>query len=476
MDTYKEEFEEYEVIADGQPEQPAEAAPTELPVEEIPAEQTPVESTEEATEDGCYRGVGTGTRETTFTMEDSATASRAEPVMAPERPKRRRRAKGLGRKILKISVASVLTVALVAAACGISIVVTNTHWQGYTQLLQQNFEDQIRILRQELDEARQGQASHTTIPTNGLTPSQIYAKNIRSVVAINCVIRRTQENGQVQEGISAGSGFVFSKDGHIVTNYHVVEGSSAISVTFADGRQLQAAYIGGDAVHDIALLKVEATGLMPVTIGVSSALQVGDQVVAIGNALGELSFSLTVGYVSGIDRAIATDGSITNMIQTDASINSGNSGGPLFNGRGEVIGITTAKYSGVSSSGASIEGVGFALPMDDVIGMLQDLRQFGYITGAYMGIMVQDVDPAAAEMYGFPLGAYVRETTPGHAAQRAGLRPKDIITNVGGYEITCMSDLTRALRNFQAGDETTIVVWRGGQWMVLKIVFEEKPH
>ena len=247
-------------------------------------------------------------------------------------------------------------------------------------------------------------------------------------------------------------------------------------MTFADGTQAQARIIGSDAINDIALLKIEASNLVPVTIGSSSELRVGDQVVAIGNALGELSFSLTAGYVSGIDRSISTDGSVINMIQTDASINSGNSGGPLFNSRGEVVGITTAKYSGTTSSGASIEGIGFAVPMDDVIGMLEDLRQYGYITGAYMGILVQDVDPVAAEMYGLPLGAYVLEPTPGYAAQRAGIQAKDIITNVGGYQISCMSDLTRALRNFKAGDEATVTVWRSGKWIPLIIVFDEKPH
>lgn len=475
MDTYNEEFEENERIP-GQPmpadEMPRQTPPVDESAAEEPAHQ---ESDGDAFEDGCYHFAGTGTRESTFVINDPA-AERSEPVYVPPMIKRRRRRRALGKKILKISVASVLTVALVAAACGISIVVTNTHWRSYTQLLQQNFEAQIRVLRQELEQAGQNHTDQIIIPTEGLTPSQIYAMNIQSVVAVNCVIRDVQDNGQIQEGYGAGSGFVLTRDGYIVTNYHVVQGSTSVTVTFSDGRQLPARIIGGDAVHDIALLKVEAMNLKAVTVGSSSSLQVGQQVVAIGNALGELSFSLTVGYVSGIDRAIATDGSITNMIQTDASINAGNSGGPLFNSRGEVIGINTAKYSGMTSSGASIEGIGFALPMDDVIGMLQDLRQYGYITGAYLGVVVQDVDPAAAAMYGFPVGAYVRETTPGFAAHRSGLQPKDIITNLGGYEISCMSDLTRALRNFKAGQESTIVVWRGGQWLVLPITFDEKPH
>ena len=450
--------------------------------EELQQEPPAVETAAPA--DGFYHGTGVG--ETVVLSDSAAVKSPAPdveanaktdngtdtPAAASASGKKKRH---LGIKIFKCAVASILIVALVSAACGISIVVTNQHWQIYNQRLLENFEAQIQVLRQELAEYEKNDSAPIIVPTEGLTPSQVYEKNLASVVAVNCIVR-SSNNGQMVEGVSSGSGFVLTSDGYIVTNHHVVEGSSSISVSFADGRQYTAQMIGSDAINDIALLHIVARELQPVTIGSSSDLRVGDQVVAIGNALGELSFSLTVGYVSGTDRSIATDGSITNMIQTDASINSGNSGGPLFNARGEVVGITTAKYSGTSSSGASIEGVGFALPIDDVIGMLEDLRQYGYITGAYMGVMVRDVDPDAAEMYGFPVGAYVMEATAGFAAQKAGIRAKDIITNVGGYNITCMSDLTRALRNFKAGEQSTVVVWRAGQRLVLNIVFDEKPQ
>lgn len=444
------------------------------PEDNTPCQPETVAPAAEEPTDGFYHGAGV--QEVTYIA--SEPAQQASPATEPEplpRVKTKRKKRGLGKKILKYTVASVLIIALVSAACGVSIVVTNRHWQVYNQRLMQSFEEQMQVLRQQLEAYRKEDSTLVIVPTEGMTPSQIYQKNINSVVAVNSTVRTT-ENGKVYEGVSAGSGFVFSSDGFIVTNHHVIEGSTSVHVTFADGTQAQARIIGSDAINDIALLKIEASNLVPVTIGSSSELRVGDQVVAIGNALGELSFSLTAGYVSGIDRSISTDGSVINMIQTDASINSGNSGGPLFNSRGEVVGITTAKYSGTTSSGASIEGIGFAVPMDDVIGMLEDLRQYGYITGAYMGILVQDVDPVAAEMYGLPLGAYVLEPTPGYAAQRAGIQAKDIITNVGGYQISCMSDLTRALRNFKAGDEATVTVWRSGKWIPLIIVFDEKPH
>jgi serine protease Do len=429
--------------------------------------------------DGFYHGVGTGVTESTFTCSiptEEPPVQEEPPVESPvEASVPRKPKKKIGKKILKMLIAGAVVLGLVVTGCGVTMAVTSFYWHQHNETLMKNFEEQIDVMRKELEQYKDADVPAVVVPQEGMTPSQIYQQNIHSVVVIECIAQRNQ-NGQVVEGISAGSGFVLTADGYIVTNQHVVEGATSVTVSFANGKQMSATVIGSDAVNDIALLKVAATGLKPVTIGSSKALRVGEQVVAIGNALGELSFSLTVGYVSGIDRSISTDGSISNMIQTDASINSGNSGGPLFNSRGEVVGIITAKYSGATASGASIEGVGFALPIDDVIGMLQDLRQYGYITGAYLGVMVQDVDPATAEAYGVPMGAYVREVTPGYAAQKAGLRAKDIITNLGGYEVTCMSDLTRILRNFRGGDETTIVIWRSGQRMVFNIVLDEKPR
>ena len=163
------------------------------------------------------------------------------------------------------------------------------------------------------------------------------------------------------------------------------------------------------------------------------------------------------------------------MLQTDAAINSGNSGGPLFNMRGEVIGITTAKYSGTSGSGASIEGVGFAIPIDDVSDLLSDLATYGYATGAYLGVSVSDMDPDAANYYGMPVGAYVQKVENGFAADRAGIQQKDIITKLGDTVIKTVNDLTRALRSYEAGDKTVITVYRGGRAMELPITLDGKP-
>ena len=164
------------------------------------------------------------------------------------------------------------------------------------------------------------------------------------------------------------------------------------------------------------------------------------------------------------------------MIQTDAAINSGNSGGPLFNAKGEVVGITSAKYSGTSSSGAAIEGIGFAIPLDDVIDLLEDLMEYGYIKSTYLGIYAADMNKAAAEFYGYPVGVYVSSVESGACAGKAGLQAEDIILELGGYEITCMNDLGRALRKLEPGDTVSIVVWRNGQELILSITLDEKVN
>ena len=198
-------------------------------------------------------------------------------------------------------------------------------------------------------------------------------------------------------------------------------------------------------------------------------------VVAIGNPLGEPNFTQTVGYVCGKDREVTTGGTIINMLQIDAAINSGNSGGPLFNMNGEVVGITTAKYSGITGSGASIEGIGFAIPIDDVMGIIEDLQNFGYVTGAYMGVIVQNMSEEIIDTFG-TAGAYVVEVEPGYAAARAGLQPKDIIVAVDGSEVRSITDLTRILRNYNAGDTATLTVIRNFVKMELSITLDEKPN
>jgi serine protease Do len=377
-------------------------------------------------------------------------------------------------KVFKRIFATILAIVVIAGSCTVSSFLTARYLNNqHDALLQQYVDQKFQAALDALQNPSSGGSTNVIVTVDGLSASEIYERNIQSVVAVNCTI--SGGAGQTTPKSSAGSGFIISEDGFIVTNYHVVEGATSVTVILANGKKYSCQVRGYDATNDVAVLKAEATNLMPVTIGRSSETKVGDPVVAIGNALGTLSFSLTVGNISGVDRKITTDGSILNMLQTDAAINSGNSGGPLFNAKGEVIGITTAKYSGTTSSGASIEGISFAIPMDDVASLISDLKEHGYVTGAYLGVTVSDVDPAA-QAYGVPAGAYVHEVVEGFCAKRAGIQPGDIIIELGGYEVTSLNSLTKALRNFKGGDLSTVRVWRGGKVVVLSITFDEKPQ
>ena len=392
-------------------------------------------------------------------------------------PKRRERKSGTGRRILS----GLLAALLVAGSCAATAGLVNRHWEDRLEEHQNQMASQLQQLREELQaleekQAGTGVSGSPAASQGGLTPSQVYAMNVHSVVAIS---NQSTTNiwGQVSETASSGTGFIISADGYILSNYHVVEGARRLTVMTYLGDEYEARLVGFDQMNDVAILKVEATGLDPVTIGSSDELIVGDQVVAIGNPLGELTSSLTVGYISAKDRTINTDGNLINMMQTDAAINPGNSGGPLFNMKGEVIGITTAKYSGSTGSGASIEGIGFAIPIADVMSMTEDLITNGYRTNmAYLGVVVMDLDSNTAAMYSLPMGSYVRSVEPGSCAETAGIQPKDIIIAIGEYGVEGNSTLQSALRKFKAGDSTTVTVYRAGAELELPITFDERPQ
>ncbi len=452
-------------------------APERNQEEQIPEEQVtqPETAAPEETAASPYRGSGVGRRESPFADSPYVMkhAPQTEPAVEPKTvaPKA---AKKKSNRVFKRALAAVLILALVAGSCGITAAVVNDRWENETAVMYDDLNTRMIELQNQLDQAKAASGSIIPGAVQGMTPGQVYAQNVRSVVLITCEVT-ANVYGQAATGTSAGSGFILTENGYVATNAHVVEGASKITVSTVDGMEYTAKLIGSDATNDLAVLKVEAEGLAPVTIGSSANLAVGDQVVAIGNPLGELTSTMTAGYVSAKNRDVTTDGRTINMIQTDAAINSGNSGGPLFNMLGQVVGITTAKYSGSSASGASIEGIGFAIPMDDVIGMMDDLVNYGYVTGAYLGVMVSDMDAEAAAYYGMPVGAYVQEVTRGHCAERAGLQEKDIIVALGQYQVRNVSMLTRALRNFKAGETTTITVFRGGSELVLSITLDEKP-
>ena len=366
---------------------------------------------------------------------------------------------------------------VLAAACLLGGIAIGSRGAGNRQRELEALEAELRALEARLDGLdRSAPTAYTPLPAGEvLTPAQVYARNVASVVGITCDSTAVIGGQSIQTTVT-GSGFLLSEDGYVVTNYHVVAEAATITVVTQDAETHEAALVGRDTTADMALLKVEGEHFQPVTLGSSTELAIGDMVVAIGNPLSALEATQTVGYISGKNREVSTDNNVVNMLQTDAAINSGNSGGPLFNMRGEVVGITTAKYSGTSASGASIEGLSFAIPIDDLKKSMEDLMTQGYIRSAYLGIRGMDVEAAAVDTYGLPKGAYVESVEPEGAAAAAGVQPKDIITALGDHPVDSFNALARALRAFQAGDRTQLTVYRGGQTLVLDITLSERPQ
>ena len=366
---------------------------------------------------------------------------------------------------------------VLAAACLLGGIAIGSRGAGNRQRQLEALEAELRALEARLDKLdRSAPTAYTPLPAGDvLTPAQVYARNVASVVGITCDSTAVIGGQSIQTTVT-GSGFLLSEDGYVVTNYHVVAEAATITVVTQDAETHEAALVGRDTTADMALLKVEGEHFQPVTLGSSTELAIGDMVVAIGNPLSALEATQTVGYISGKNREVSTDSNVVNMLQTDAAINSGNSGGPLFNMRGEVVGITTAKYSGTSASGASIEGLSFAIPIDDLKKSMEDLMTQGYIRSAYLGIRGMDVEAAAVDTYGLPKGTYVESVEPEGAAAAAGVQPKDIITALGDHPVDSFNALARALRAFQAGDRTQITVYRGGQTLVLDITLSERPQ
>ena len=392
----------------------------------------------------------------------------AEPKVVSCKPRKK------GGKIWKRILAVSLVCALVIGSCAVTADIVNNHWEKRLAQMDAEMSNRLNQLEQELEakidrvENNGNSVSGTpNVSVDGMTPGQVYAQNVASTVL---VYSEMVQKGQ--RGYSTGSGFILTNDGYVVTNHHVIDGGTKYIVVTFDNVQHEAVLVGSDPSNDVAVLKMEGTNYQAARLGSSDALIVGDQVAAIGNPLGELTSTLTVGYVSAKGRYVTTESTTINMIQTDCAINSGNSGGPLFNMKGEVVGITTAKYSGTSGSGASIEGIGFAIPMDDIVAIVEDLMEFGYVNSAYLGIEVNNSNEITA---GLPAGAYVANVTPGYCAEKAGIRAGDYIIELHGHEITTMNDLTRILRRLDPGTTTTVVVLRGTEKLTLTITLDARP-
>ena len=316
---------------------------------------------------------------------------------------------------------------------------------------------------------------NTAASGKAISDAAIYAAAVNSVVSINTTSQAgVNIFGQPVQAASSGSGFILSSDGYILTSYHVVQDASSVQVTTYGGDTFQAQVIGGDADYDIAVLKVSASGLQRAVLGNSDTLNVGDRVLAIGNPLGELTFSLSGGMVSSVNRAINVSGIPFHMIQTDTSINPGNSGGPLLNTSGEVVGIVSAKYS--SSNGKIVEGIGFAIPINDMRAMVQDIIDNGSVTNKpYLGVTAGTVNMQMSQQAGLSQGVCLYAVDLNGAAAAAGLQAGDIITQIDGTAVQSMPDLSAAKKSYSAGDTAQFTVIRGGQTIQVPVTWGTEP-
>ena len=388
-----------------------------------------------------------------------------EPQAAASKPPKKRR-KHNGGRIARSAVALVL-----AAAMGFA--------GGFVGARVGNAGNKVVIQQVERTGGTDSSAaSGTAVASSGMTTAQVSEMVSPSVVVITTeqvVYSQWSWYGQNQVESGAGSGVIISSDGYILTCAHVVSGASQITVTIGD-TDYTATVVGEDDTSDVAVLKIDATGLTPATVGDSDSLSVGDSVLAVGNPLGELGGTVTSGIVSALNRSVTIQGtSSTNtmsLIQMDASVSPGNSGGGLFNMNGELIGLVNAK-----SSSSDAEGLGFAIPINDAIQVAQDLLENGYVSGRpYMGITYIAVTDAqtAAQLNVNAYGVYVVDVVQGGPADKAGLKAGDRIVSIDGTEIAQKDDLGTLMQQHTAGDTLSITVARDGQMQTVSLTLGEK--
>ncbi len=385
-----------------------------------------------------------------------------EPQAEASKPPKKRRKRSGGR-IVRSAVALVL-----AAAMGFA--------GGFVGARVGNAGNKVVI--QQVERTDSSAASGTAVSSSGMTTSQVSEMVSPSVVVITTeqvVYSQWSWYGQNQVESGAGSGVIISSDGYILTCAHVVSGASQITVTIGD-TDYTATVVGEDDTSDVAVLKIDATGLTPATVGDSDSLSVGDSVLAVGNPLGELGGTVTSGIVSALNRSVTIQGSSStntmSLIQMDASVSPGNSGGGLFNMNGELIGLVNAK-----SSSSDAEGLGFAIPINDAIQVAQDLLENGYVSGRpYMGITYIAVTDAqtAAQFNVNAYGVYVVDVVQGGPADKAGLKVGDRIVSIDGNEIAQKDDLGTLMQQHTAGDTLSITVARDGQMQTVSLTLGEK--
>lgn len=320
-------------------------------------------------------------------------------------------------------------------------------------------------------------APHTELSSSGTTGSGLsaVAEAVGPSVVVVTTDRVVMDNfwGGTRVVSGAGSGVVYTADGYIITNNHVIEGAQNITVKLSDGTEYTAALVGSDPQTDVAVIKIDATGLVPAVLGDSDQVRVGEEVIAVGNPLGTLGGTVTNGIVSGMNRSINIGGREMSLMQTNAAVSPGNSGGGLFNVNGELIGVVNAK-----SAEENTEGLGFVIPVNTARQVAQDLIENGFVTGRPMlGITVQTIsDPQTAMQFGVQSpGVYIMEVTPGSGAAAAGLKPRDRILSVGDKLVESSEDVLNALNGYAAGDEVVLRVAREQTIVTANVVLNERP-
>lgn len=293
----------------------------------------------------------------------------------------------------------------------------------------------------------------------------------------------SQGNNGSQGMTGVGTGIIMSKDGYIVTNAHVIYDdeygygeASSVQIQMSDEETTyDARIVAYDKEADIAVLKIDADNLTPAEFGDSSSCEVGEMVVAIGNPLGlQFQNTVTCGIISALDRKVTINDNTMTLIQTDTAINNGNSGGPLINSSGQVIGINSAKMSSTYSGEATVEGIGFAIPMSEAKSIVDDLINYGYVTGRpQLGISCQDVTEAVSQAYNIPVGAYIFSVTAGGAADQAGLQPGDVITGIQDQTISTTEELNAVKNQYKAGDTITLTYVRAGETKKVDVTLAE---
>ncbi|MBQ6897908.1 MAG: trypsin-like peptidase domain-containing protein [Clostridia bacterium] len=312
-------------------------------------------------------------------------------------------------------------------------------------------------------------------PGNTLSKGEIYSEAVNSIVTITSSWKQYFSSilgSYYRPARMSGTGFCVSDNGYIVTNYHVVENAAELTVTDYSGKEYKAELVGCEPSNDFAVIKIDAD-TAAVRLGDSSALNVGDDIVVIGNALGELSYTYTDGIVSHLSRLVKLEsGEEVNMFQTNAAINNGNSGGPVYNIRGEVVGIASAKYAS-----EQIEGLGFCIPIDDVKEMISDIIVFGYVKGKpCLGITVQTVTSVMSNRHSLPQGCYIVALDKSSPCYEAGLRSGDVITKLGNKTIASAEDIRKYLSEKEAGDKANITYYSSGESKTVSIkIGEYKP-